>query len=124
MGIGKVLNAVMAFWKPLGDVVSKQYIIDLTEHNTTGSFKTNDEEGRYPKCSLPFKIMDVHWNGNVPLCTYSIKQSGLKEGVLLGNVSNSTLLELWNHKLIKQYRDAHRSRDKAAMGLCNGCIGT
>ena len=118
------INEIIAFWQPLGDVVSKQFIIDLNHSTTTGCFKTNDQKDRFPKCSLPFKILDIHWNGNVPLCTYSIKQSGLKEGVLLGNIGTTSLYDLWNHKLIKQYRDAHRNRITEKMPLCNGCIGT
>ena len=118
------VKEIISFWKPLGDVVSRQYIIDLADTEETGCFETNKEAGRYPKCSLPFKILDIHWNGNVPLCTYSIKQSGLNEGVLLGNVGKTSLYDLWNHQLIKQYRDAHRNRKEGLMPLCNGCIGT
>lgn len=113
---------VMDFWKPYADVVSKQYVVDLAE--SCQSFKTDAHDSHYPKCSLPFKIIDIQWNGNIPLCPYSWKQSGQNEGVLIGNIGKNTLREIWNSEIIKQYRDAHRQRNEKQMPLCNNCMGT
>ncbi len=114
---------IMDFWKPYADVVSKQFLIPIIDGEEDETFETNAQKGRFPKCSLPFKIMDIQWNGNVPLCSYSWKQSGLNQGVLIGNLATKSLREIWNGPLIKQYRDAHRSRNGAKMPLCNNCVG-
>ncbi|MDB5247882.1 MAG: hypothetical protein JWQ40_2276 [Segetibacter sp.] len=114
---------IMDFWKPFADVISKQYVIDINDLHTD-TFATDARNGRFPACSLPFKTLDIQWNGNIPLCSYSFKQSGLPEGVLIGNIGKTSLQEIWNGPLIKQYRDAHRSRNEASMPLCNNCMGT
>lgn len=114
---------LMDFWKPYADVVSKQYVIDMIETEGNETFHTDAQVGRFPKCSLPFKIMDIQWNGNVPMCSYSWKQSGLNQGVLIGNIGKDRLRDIWNNPLIKQYRDAHRARDEKKMPLCNNCVG-
>ena len=115
---------INAFWQPYADVVSRQYIINANEKLENDTFETNSHTDRFPKCSLPFKVLDINWNGNVPLCTYSIKQSGIKDGVLLGNINHQNLQQIWNHPLITQYRNAHRKRVEGSMPLCKGCWGT
>ena len=115
---------IMDFWRPYADVLSKQYIIDILESDEQETYATDAKKGRFPACSLPFKILDVQWNGNIPLCSYSWKQSGLNEGVLIGNIGKTSLYDIWNGPLIKQYRDAHRSREEGKMPLCNNCMGT
>ena len=115
---------IMAFWAPYADVISKQYVIDINDKHDGETFATDAQQGRYPACSLPFKILGIQWSGNVPLCSYSWKQSGLPKGVLLGNIGEKSLREIWNSPLIKQYRDAHRKRNEAGMPICNNCMGT
>ncbi len=115
---------IMAFWEPYADVISKQYVIDINETHSSETFATDAKDGRFPECSLPFKILGVQWNGNIPLCSYSWKQSGLPEGLLLGNIDKTNLRDLWNGPIARQYRDAHRQRNKANMPICNNCMGT
>jgi MoaA/NifB/PqqE/SkfB family radical SAM enzyme len=117
-------DEILSFWEQYADVVSRQYVINVTDVSPTHTFETDAASERYPKCSLPFKMLNIHWNGNVPLCTYSIKQSGISEGYLLGNIKTQNLFELWNSPIIKQYRQAQRKRDLDQMPLCKGCFGT
>lgn len=115
---------IMAFWAPYADVISKQYVIDINDTHNGEYFSTDAVDGRYPKCSLPFKILGIQWNGNIPLCTYSWKQTGIPTGLTLGNIGTTSLREIWNSKIMQQYRDAHRSRDTSKMPICNNCMGT
>src|SRR5262245_61068031 len=109
---------ILEFWKPYGDVVSKQYIFDFLSGPPLGF--TPLPEGR---CTLPFKKLDVHWNGIVNLCGYSWMQTGDPEGVVLGNLEDTTLFAMWNSPLIRQYREGHRRRIEAMIPVCRGCPG-
>lgn len=123
-----VKNDISAFWKPYGDIVSYQYISNIQHENQKSAFAdqfhTDSKKGYYPRCSIPFKLLDVHWNGDIPICTYSEMQLGRPGGMVLGNINTHTLNEIWNNPVIKQYRDAHRARMESAMPMCNGCQGT
>ena len=76
----------------------------------------------YPKCSAPFKALDVNWNGDVPLCSNSVQQVG-PPGLITGNMLTHTMDELWRGGLIRQYREAHLTRDAGRMPICQGCTG-
>jgi MoaA/NifB/PqqE/SkfB family radical SAM enzyme len=118
----KEYPSIKSFWAPYADEVSLQYIVNINGH-TTDAFNVAVARGRYPKCSLPFKQLDVHWNGDVPLCTYSEHQEDNVGDYLLGNILQHSLKELWQSPLISHYRKAQKQRDFDAMPLCNGCGG-
>ena len=114
---------ILGFWKGYADTVMSQYLIDAggRDDDVYAPVRGTD---RYPRCTLPFKVLDVHWNGNVPMCAYSGRQIGDPEGLRLGNIRSRTLMDLWNDALIRQYRRAHRDRDLSGMPICNGCFGS
>ncbi len=109
---------IVRFWAPYADVVSRQYILDFAVGHDS-SF-VPDLEGR---CTLPFKKMDVHWNGVVNLCSYSWMQLGHPEGLVLGNVGDTTLSAMWNGQVMRQYREGHRRRMEALIPICRRCPG-
>jgi len=108
----------LRFWRPYGDVVSKQYILDLGVGGAGGF-----EPVRNGRCTLPFKKLDVHWNGVVNLCGYSWIQTGEPEGVILGNIDSTSLSAMWNSGLMRQYREGHRCRRDELIPVCRGCPG-
>jgi len=79
-------------------------------------------DATFPKCSMPFKTLDINWNGDVPLCSYSAQQVGAP-GIVLGNVLKRELDDLWQDSIIKQYREGHCHRDELKMPICKGCVG-
>ncbi len=112
-------EGILRFWRPYADVVSKQYILDFGGGGKARGF-TPVSKGR---CTLPFKKLDVHWNGVVNLCGYSWIQTGHPEGVVLGNISDTTLFEMWNSSVMRQYREGHRRGMEAMIPICRGCPG-
>ena len=110
------------FWWKFADNVEVQRVVDETG---TGEdvYGIDVIAGRFPRCSLTFKQLNVHWNGEVPLCTYATRQADDAQTAYLGNINTDTIIELWNHKLIRKYRHAHRKRIEEDMPLCNGCGG-
>lgn len=113
---------IFEFWAPYCDEVSTQYVI-----NSTGKggdvYGIKGDPGHYPHCSFTFKQLNVNWNGDVPLCSYSGYQADDPSEAILGNINHQTIEQLWNHPLIRQYRMAQRKRLGDQMPLCNGCGG-
>lgn len=116
---------ILEFWRPFGDTVIPQY---LQSEGLAGKVPTDDLflhslPERYPHCTLPLKAMGVMWNGNVPLCDFSEKQMHKPNGLLLGNITEDSLQNLWDHKIMRQYRQGHRDRDVSKIPICQGCAG-
>ena len=79
--------------------------------------------GEFPKCSMPFKHLEVKYTGEVLMCYYTLYQLGTP-GLVIGNVLQSGIKELWNCKIMRDYREAHRLRQLEKMPACKGCPGT
>ena len=114
---------ILAFWQKYCDVVSKQYVIDM-DTGENDVFHPDIEEAAFPRCSFPFKELKILWNGIVPLCKYSHIQTGDEIGLQLGNIVSADLHELWNHSIMRSYRQGHRKRSPELMPICKGCMGT
>ncbi len=109
---------ILRYWRPYADVVSRQNILDFSGGTERGF--TPVSRGR---CTLPFKKLDVHWNGVVNLCSYAWMQTGHPEGLILGNISDTSLSEMWNSGPMRQYREGHRRGQEARIPICRGCPG-
>lgn len=118
-------SGILDFWKPYGDTVIPQYLHDEGRNGEvlTDALFLHSTPERYPRCTLPLKAMGVMWNGKVPLCDFSEKQTGNPEGLLLGNITEDTLQSLWNHKIMIEYRRGHKDREVARIPICRGCVG-
>jgi MoaA/NifB/PqqE/SkfB family radical SAM enzyme len=113
--------AMEAFWKQYGDVVSWLHVLDFSTSLDTHA--RSSSHARYPRCAVPFKVLQVHWDGIVPLCSYSTYQTGAPDGLVVGNIYESTIHEIWNGGLLKQYRNGHRFRNTEWTPICKGCNG-
>ena len=111
---------LLNFWRSYGDVVSKQYVLNFGDSSSYGYENTYKQDAR---CTLPFKIVDVNWNGNVPLCSYSRRQTGNPHGLPIGNINENSLREIWNGPIISQYREGHRYRKEELIPICKSCPG-
>lgn len=111
---------LLEFWRPYGDVVSKQYVFNFDSQSEGYDSVAYETSAR---CTIPFKILDVNWVGNVPMCSYSRMQTGNPDGLSLGNINEKSLDEMWNGRIIKQYRDGHRYRQEELVPMCKGCAG-
>lgn len=119
-----VEKELMAFWSNYADIVMPQYL-QVRRHLAYKEdvyMPVEFDSQSYPKCSLPFKALDVNWNGDVPLCSYSAQQIGAP-GLILGNVMTDMLGDIWNGNVMSQYREGHYRRDTSKMPICKGCPG-
>jgi MoaA/NifB/PqqE/SkfB family radical SAM enzyme len=113
------VDRLLAFWSRFGDAVSTQRLQDYFSED--GDVFDRGRTEAYPPCLLPFRSLGVSWDGDVPLCRASALQSGSPQGLRLGNIHETTLAEIWRGALLRQYREAHRRRDPAAMPICRNC---
>src|SRR5262249_55320314 len=115
-------HEILAFWRQYADTVIPQYLHDYTKGVYDDVFPHEQDQGTIPRCTLPHKAMIVHYNGLVPLCELSQRQTGLPDGLIVGDVHQTTLKEIWNSELFQQYRTGHRHRDASLTPICKGCV--
>lgn len=120
-----IYKVEVKFWKQFADRVMPQYItkINNTKYENDIYIPVQVINKDFPKCSMPFKHMEIKWTGEVLMCCYTAFQVGYP-GLVIGNVMNDSILNLWNCETMKQYRLAHRKRLKEKMPVCEGCPGT
>ena len=119
------MDEELAFWRKEADMVMPQYLVRIngTDYEEDLFIPQQQKAGAFPKCSLPFYHSEIKYNGNILMCYYSAFQLG-EPGLLLGNVNDTPIYDLWNHEILQQYRKAHRERNNAMMPVCQGCPGT
>jgi MoaA/NifB/PqqE/SkfB family radical SAM enzyme len=113
------VDRLLAFWQRYGDVVSTQRLQDYFDQQGDVFVRGKTEE--HPPCVLPFRSLGVSWDGSVPLCRVSAFQAGSPDGLVLGNIRQTTLADIWQGVVIRQYRDGHRRGDPALMPVCRNC---
>lgn len=113
-----------AFWNGYADTVMPQYVMKrkFLDYREDVYIPEQFRDQSYPRCSSPFKALEVNWNGDVPLCSLSAQQLG-PPGLILGNVRLDALETLWRQGVMQQYRKAHHDRDTSKMPVCKGCVG-
>ena len=94
-------EAPMRFWNRAG--------------NISGVAPAGHEAKRH-RCRLPFRQMYINYRGDAVLCC-----SDWKFEVIMGNVHEHTLEEIWNNKIYQKYRTMHERRRGKEMPLCCSC---
>lgn len=112
-------DRLLTFWRRYGDVVSSQRIQDY--FGEEGDVFVRGTVEPYPPCLIPFRVLGVGWDGVVPLCRTSAFQTSNPQGLVAGNINETTLSDIWRSELFRQYRDGHRRRDEAQMPICHNC---
>ncbi|MBL7940170.1 MAG: radical SAM/SPASM domain-containing protein [Flavobacteriales bacterium] len=122
---GRIERESHKYWSAFADSVMPQYVLKDDEIATIEDAFTprSGTPGQYPKCTLPFRNLQVRWNGDVPICQISGSTLIPAKKVVTGNVKDHLVQDLWNGNMFKTYRHAHRTRDEAAMPICKGCKG-
>ena len=116
-------------WKDIADYIDFQQLIDFSE---VDKFRSKDfvdfsdspvkvpdspVEKMESHCAYPFNSLHVWSNGNVtPCCTFYAKT----ETLVLGNIKESTLEELWNGEKINNIR--HQLLAGEPNAVCKACL--
>ena len=67
-------------------------------------------------CVALWSLFVIFCNGDVPLCNVDFNNL-----YPTGNVRNSTIKELWNSKILNQYRRLHLNTQKDKISICPNC---
>jgi MoaA/NifB/PqqE/SkfB family radical SAM enzyme len=113
---------ILAFWRQLADSAMPQYLLD-SSRVAPDVFRHFHNVGLVPRCTYPSRSMMVHWNGKVPLCEASRQQTGIPDGLVVGNICENSLREIWQSRVFHQYRTGHRTRNASLTPICRGCVG-
>lgn len=118
------IGEIRRFWARFADVVVSSPIVQRPQLSADPDVFTARQvaEGAYPRCTAPLIQLGVNWNGDVPLCSQSSIQIGAP-GLVLGNIMDRSLTELWGHATRRGYCKAHRERNPQEMSICRGCMG-
>jgi len=122
-------EAFRKFWRPKlsKETREKRDLIILYDVNTLGGeiyckrnlIKEQEEDPKIEKkpCHMVFDRLIVLSNGSVPLCCEDI----LKAKYCLGNVKNSSLIEIFNCEKLDKIRKIHLEGKKNTLDICREC---
>jgi len=108
-------------------LLKKRYIVKVYDTLFFGSdfFEQNKDlvnASHYAKqyCEYPWTSLTVMADGNVVPCTQISNNE-----IILGNVNENTLEEIWNGEKYKQIFDAHKNNTRQKFFPCDRCpVGT
>jgi len=105
----KRVHDLRRYWEQHADSVSVQHLFDTTGNGTNLFTIMPKVEGSFRQCEYPFKAIGICWNGDVPLCSAIEPRLKVSDGgLLLGNVNNESLLEIWHGPLLSLGPDQRR----------------
>lgn len=84
--------------------------------NKLDNFEGNVDDSLKKPCISPFSTLEILHDGTVPLCGCDYKPT-----VILGNVKNSSLIDIWNSEKFRKIRDHHSSGNRNKIDICIGC---
>ncbi len=92
-------------------IVSKEY------HTWGNQLDRGKESGiENPLCISPFSTLEVLFDGTIPLCGCDYKSV-----IDFGNVTNSTMRDIWRSEKFKQVRNMHLEDRSSEIPLCKHC---
>lgn len=91
-------------------------------HNVGGNVALTEAQGymvhkkHYTPCSFPWYSLAIHWNGNVCPCPRDFMGD-----LVIGNVRNASLVEIWNGEKMLNIRRNILNRDLENQNCCKDC---
>lgn len=110
---------MIKFWRDYGDTAQRGHVLDYNKDNL---FDTYEPQVITRRCAVPFRMLYVQWDGNVPICSYSFFQVDNPYGFQLGNINNTSLESIWNSRAIQKCRDRHWTQQPELFPMCDGCL--
>ena len=91
---------------------------NMPENNAIGSVGTENPRGRGQRrvCYQPFKGFTVTPEGTVSACVIDYSRD-----LVVGDLNQSTLTEIWEGEVYKKFRRRHLNRDLKGL-ICHNCM--
>ena len=84
--------------------------------NKLNNFEGDIDKNLQKPCISPFSTLEILYDGTVPLCGCDYKPT-----IVLGNVKDNSLIEIWNSEKFRKIRDHHSSGNRNKIDICVGC---
>jgi MoaA/NifB/PqqE/SkfB family radical SAM enzyme len=122
---GRTEKESIRFWKQFGNTIMPQYVLKAEGVNSFSDVFLPKQlsPGEYPKCSMPFRNIQIRSNGDVPICQVSGSSLDVNKKLIAGNINDTTINEIWQGPIFRQYRNGHRYRKPELLPICKGCFG-
>ncbi|MBE0460628.1 MAG: SPASM domain-containing protein [Candidatus Aminicenantes bacterium] len=85
-------------------------------HNWGGELKKSHPQKKYSVCTFPWNALTIFWDGSVLPCTQDFFGH-----YLLGNVKDSSLMEIWNGEPMIELRRKLAKREISDLEICSKC---
>ena len=104
-------------WEGLADEILVKNFSNWAGQVDGASLSVSETSTKYKRrpCSLLWRNVVILWNGDVVLCC-----NDYDGRLVIGNVNESTLNEIWNNKRMKELRK-QQSRGQYNNGMCDMC---
>lgn len=114
-----------SFYKKYSDTIMPEFIVGLEDYKYADDVFITPQPhyNTYPKCTLPFRNFQVRLDGSLSLCQVAGSRLNDRK-IIVGNILDSSLIELWQCDTMKQYRNALRFKQYTNMPACKGCRGS
>lgn len=122
---GSIKEKSTKFWKQYGDTVMPQYVMKSRGFDTISDVFIPEQIAKdiIPKCSLPFRNIQIRVNGDIPICQVSGSALEPERKLITGNINTDSINKVWREGLFKEFREAHRKRELNTLEICRGCRG-
>ncbi len=78
---------------------------------------TTEEINHQHPCYFLWSTMDISWDGRVSLCCMDYDTE-----VVFGDLSKTSIWEVWNSEEMADYRRMHKNLEYSKMPICNKCL--
>lgn len=112
------IEKVKDYWQKYDVIVAARPAHDwLGNISDITQVSLENKKGKdYGICDQPWRHAVIYWDGCVgPCCNFYDKQ------VVLGNLNNATLLEIWNGKKAEDFREKHILFERGQIKECATC---
>jgi radical SAM protein with 4Fe4S-binding SPASM domain len=116
--MGADLTALMGRWQEAAHRTGVE-LLGTGGFAPAESLRPIGAERPWSGCTRPWRSTYVTANGNVLPCCFAPFTTGDYQGVILGNVFERPMSEIWNGSAYEAFRRAHASDDPPE--CCRGC---
>ena len=100
-----------SFWKPYADTVSVGYAVERWD-----TYANEPHPELNSPCSFLWDRMYIWWDGKANPC-----DADYKSYMSYGDVSKSTIKDVWNSTKLKEFRSQHLQNKRKCLKPCDRC---
>ncbi len=109
------INSFIDYWKHQVDEVAVISYVDYSYLQDNSLPNREHVIGRLPCTSLWQRLAVMH-DGSVTVCCHDVSAR-----LIIGNLKDSSIKELWHSKKLNQLRSIHKRKDLDSIGMCQLC---